>query len=171
VSRIWRLLALGLTLVLVLGACGSGDEEGSLTDLQLVGIDFELDSIILANAGTDVVATEGLWVYQDGEVSEFNVFLIEPRTEILFSVRDIGGLENDGGEIALFSSDSFSDPESLIEYVAWGESGHSRADVAVDAGQWSEDGSVETSSDILVILRADPTLTGPEAWVVSDVIP
>lgn len=165
------MLALGLALVLILGACGDGDEGGSLTDLQLVGVDFELDSIILANAGTEVVATEGLWVYQDGEVSEFNVFLIEPRTEILFSVRDIGGVGTDGGEIALFSSDSFSNPDSLIEYVAWGESGHSRADVAVDAGRWSEDGSVDTTGDTLVILRADPTLTGPEAWVASDVIP
>lgn len=162
---------MSLALVLTVAACGGDDDSSALTDLQLVGVDFELDSIILTNAGTDVVTTEGLWVYQDGEVSEFNVFFIDPRTEILFSVRDIGGVDTAGGEIALYSSDSFSDPDSLIEYVAWGTSGHSRSNVAVDAGRWNEQGAVETSSDTLVILRADPTLTGPESWVSSDVIP
>lgn len=156
---------------MTVGACGGEDDGGALTDLQLVGVDFELDSIILTNAGTEVVTTEGLWVYQDGEVSEFNVFFIDPRTEILFNTRDIGGVDPEGGEIALFSSDSFSNPDSLIEYVAWGDSGHSRADLAVDAGKWNEEGTVDTPNDTLVILRADPTLTGPEAWVSSDVIP
>lgn len=162
---------LTIVLALILGACADDSVEEPLGDLQLVGIDFELDSIILTNGGTETLRTENLWVYQDGEVSRFNIFFIEPRTEVLFRVGDIGGLETSGGEIALFSSDSFSDPDALLAYVAWGSFGHSRMNVAIDAGRWNEEGPVETEADSLVILRADPNLTGPTAWSVSDVIP
>lgn len=167
--RRW-LLVLTALAALTLSACGGEATEGELTDLRLVGVDFELDSIIITNSGVNDVRTSGLWAYQDGEISEFNIFTIEPRTEILFRVDDLGGVEPSGGEIGLYLSDSFSDPEAMIEYVAWGESGHSRMDVALDAGEWA-DGSVETSSDSLVIIRADQSLNGPGAWSASDVIP
>lgn len=152
-------------------ACGGDDDSGSLGDLQLVGIDFELNSIILANQGADEVRTQGLWVYQDGESSEFNIFIIEPRTEILFSVQDIGGVDPSGGEIALFDSESFSNPDAVLEYVAWGSSGHTGMDVAIEAGQWNEEGAVETGPDTLVVVRADPNLIGPDAWIPSDELP
>lgn len=168
---VWRLAALFAALTLLVVACGGADGEGNLEDLQLVGIDLELDSMILTNEGAGDVRTQGLWVYQDGEVSEFNVFIIEPRTEILFNLRDIGGLDPSGGEIALYTSDSFSNPDALLDYVAWGGSGHSRLDVAIEAGKWNEEGPVETDSDTLVIVRADPNLTGPTAWTASDVLP
>ena len=166
----WGLLTL-IAIALVLTSCGGGDEEGTLEDLQLVGVDFELNSIIITNEGASDVRTQGLWVYQDGEVSEFNIFTIEPRTEILFNIGDVGELEASGGEVALFTSDTFSDPDALLEYVAWGATGHSRMDVAIDAGKWNEEGPVETNSDTLLIVRADPNLTGPDAWTTSDVVP
>lgn len=156
---------------ILMTACGGDDDGGSLGDLQLVGIDFELNSIILANQGADEVRTQGLWVYQDGESSEFNIFIIEPRTEILFSVRDIGGVDPSGGEIALFDSDSFSNPDAVLEYVAWGSSGHTGMDIAIEAGQWNEEGAVETGPDTLVVVRADPNLIGPGAWIPSDELP
>lgn len=164
-------MALVVALSTLIAACGGGDDRGALTDLQLVGVDFELNSIILTNQGADEVRTEGLWVYQDGASSEFNIFIIEPRTEILFSVRDLGGLDQTGGEIALFASDSFDDPESVLEYVAWGDSGHDALEVAVQAGRWNEEGTVESDQDTVVIIRADPNLVGPEAWTPSDVLP
>jgi len=163
-------MALVAALSILVAACG-GDDDGALSDLQLVGVDFELNSIILANQGADEVRTEGLWVYQNGESSEFNVFIIEPRTEILFSVRDVGGVNPSGGEIALYDSDSFSNPDAVLEYVAWGGSGHDRLDVAIEAGRWNRDGTVETDPDTLVVVRADPNLIGPDAWITSDTLP
>ena len=160
-----------IAVALVLASCGGGDDEGTLEDLQLVGVDFELNSIIITNEGASDVRTQGLWVYQDGEVSEFNIFTIEPRTEILFNIGDVGELEPSGGEVALYSSDSFSDPNALLEYVAWGATGHSRIDVAIDAGKWNEEGPVATDPSTLLIVRADPNLTGPTAWTTSDVVP
>lgn len=163
-----------LTLVGALalgGACGDTTSETPLADFQLVGIDFELDSILLTNNGTDEVRTRGLWVYQDGESSQFNVFIIEPRATILFSLRDIGGVDVSGGEIALYQSDSFSDPEAMLDYVAWGSTGHSQRGVATDAGLWGGEEAVETSEDTLVIVRVDPTGSGPLTWEASSEVP
>lgn len=155
---------------MMITACG-GDDEGTLDDLQLVGVDFELNSIILTNAGSSEVRTAGLWAHQNGESSQFDIFIIAPRTEILFNLRELGGLDPNGGEVALFTSDSFSNPDDVLEYVAWGLTGHSRMRVAIDAGRWNDQGPVETDPNTLVIVRADPNLTGPDAWVASDVIP
>lgn len=155
---------------ILVGACGGGEEAG-VRDLQLVGVDFELNSIILTNNAAEDVRTENLWVFQDGESSRFNVFIIEPRATILFSVRDIGGVDPSGGEIALFDSDSFSDDQSILEYVAWGDSRHGGLETAIDAGAWNQEGPVSTESDTLIIVRADPNLTGPSAWTPTNTLP
>lgn len=156
----------------LLGACGTdADDGGTLSDLQLVGIDFELNSIILTNEGSDEVLIQGLWRYQNGESSQFDPFIVEPRATILFSVRDIGGVDSSGGEIALFTSDSFSDADAMLDYVVWGTSGHDRIDLATDAALWPDDETVDTEDDTVVILRGDPNSIGPDAWAASSVIP
>ena len=157
-------------LAILVGSCGGGEKAG-VDDLQLVGVDFELNSIILTNNAAEDVRTENLWVYQDGESSRFNVFIIEPRATILFSVRDIGGVDPSGGEIALFDSDSFSNEQSILEYVAWGDSGHQGLETAIEAGAWNEEGPVPTESDTLIIVRADPNLTGASAWTPANTLP
>lgn len=53
----------------------------------------------------------------------------------------LGVLAPTDGEIALYRSDSFDDPASIVAYVEWGEPGHERAAVAVAAGIW-EGGAV-----------------------------
>ncbi|MGB1031426.1 MAG: hypothetical protein ACPGWM_02370, partial [Flavobacteriales bacterium] len=42
------------------------------------------------------------------------------------------------GELGLYISGPFGDPDNIIDYVEWGEAGHSRADEAEDAGIWTE---------------------------------
>lgn len=157
---------------MTLSACGGDDPEASpLEDLELVAVDFELNSIVLENTGENTVRTEGLWAYRDGERFQFNIFIIEPRATILFSMRQLGDISTSGGELALASSDRFDDPSSLLEYVAWGEDGFELAATATDAGLWPPDqGTVEVPPDSLILLRVDPAGTGPLAWQPSDQI-
>jgi hypothetical protein len=54
----------------------------------------------------------------------------------------IGILDPNSGEVVLYDSSSFEDPESIVAYVEWGETGHHRAILAIQAGVWSE-GAVE----------------------------
>lgn len=155
-------------LTVVVAGCAGDDRTGDLEDLQLVGIDFELDSMVITNAAAADVSTEGLWVYANGDGSEFNIFTIEPRATILFSLREVAGAEQSGGEVALFSNDSFSDPEAMVDYVAWGSSGHEKASLASEAGLWGPDQSVEVTEGTAVILRADQSAIGADSWIVGD---
>ncbi len=150
--------------MLLFTGCNGGEAAGTLDDIQVIGVDFELNSVILTNNGTADVRTEGLWMYQDGQSSEFNIFTIEPRASILFSVRELGQVVPSGGEFALFKVDSFSDPEAMIDYVAWGTSGHSRIDIATQAELWGSGESVETEDDTLILTRTDPSFIGATAW-------
>lgn len=157
------LLPIVVAISLMAGACGSGEGE-SLDSLQLVGVDFELNSIMLTNGGANDLLTEGVWVYQDGDAYELGLFTIEPRATILFNVRELDGLETSGGEIALFSSNSFDDEEAVLDYVAWGSSGHRLIEDQVIAGTWSELGPVEVPSDATALIRFDSQFFGPDGW-------
>jgi hypothetical protein len=152
-----------LALAMMTGGCGSGDDN-NLADVQLVGVDFELNSIMLTNGGAEDLLTNGLWIYQDGEAFELSFFTIKPRTTIFFSVRDLDGIDPSGGEIALFSSDSFEDEEAVLDYVAWGTSGHHLVDTGVVSGVWSEIGPVEVPGGTVALIRFDPQFFGPDGW-------
>lgn len=168
-TRACRVPVIVLIAFLAAVAAGcSADDTGDLGDLQLVGIDYELGSMVITNGGASDVSTEGLWVYQTGDIAEFNIFTIEPRATILFSLRDVGGADASGGEVALFSRDAFSDPEAMVDYVAWGSSGHQKASLASEAGLWGPDESVEVPEGTAAILRADQSAIGADSWVLGE---
>lgn len=157
-----------MALVAILTACGSDDGLGDLEHLQVIAVDYELGSMLLTNVGASNVRTQGLWVYQDGVSSEFQIFTIAPRASILFSLREVGGADPAGGEIALFAGDSFTDPDAMIDYVAWGPSGHDKSELASEAGLWGPGEYIETESDTVAILRADQANIGAVSWVSED---
>lgn len=158
-----------LVVTLVASACGPGASgESDLSDLQLIGVDFQLNSVIIFNNGSNDVRTEGLWAYRDGQSFEFDIFTIEPRATITFSMRELGDISTDSGEVALASDGDLSDPEALLEYVAWGSDGFALSETATQAGLWPADRTVSTDSTTIVLLRTDPAGTGPDAWEASD---
>lgn len=157
---------------MALSACDAGeDTESPLEDLDLIGVDFELNSMIIENTGDSVVRTEGMWAYRDGESFQFNIFIIEPRASILFSMRNLGDISTDGGELALADSDSFDDSDSMLEYVTWGQGEFALSETATEAGLWPpDDGTISVSAETVALLRVDPTGTGPLAWEATDEI-
>lgn len=161
-----------VVLVLALVGCdGGADPEGSpLDDLQLVGVDFELNSMVITNNGSETVRTEGLWAYRDGESFQFDIFIIEPRASILFSMRELGEISTESGEIALADSESF-DGDSLLQYVAWGDDGLDLLPTATEAGLWPAEEAAETTGDAIFLVRSDPTANGPLAWESSNQAP
>lgn len=158
-------------MLLALSSCGTGDEEQAVSDLQLVGVDFELNSIILTNGGTDDLTTRDIWIYQDGEAFMLDIFRIEPRDVILFSVRELGLLDPSGGEIAVYEGSDFDDETTMLDYVAWGSGGHDRLETASEGGEWPQEGTVDVEVGTIVLLRPDPLFNGPDAWEQSAVIP
>jgi len=47
-----------------------------------------------------------------------------------------------GGEVGLYSSGNFGDPNSIVDYLEWGSGGHFRSTVAIAAGVWDENSVV-----------------------------
>jgi hypothetical protein len=167
-----RLLAVFAGSVLLLASCSdtAADDESPLSDLQVVGVDFQLNSVLLLNNGAEEVRTEDLHLCQGEMCFEFNIFSIAPRTTIVFSVSRAGEVVPAGGEIALYESEVYSDPDSMLDYVAWGSAGQPAGATAAEALLWSEEDFVETGPDTIILTRIDPA-TGSEAWSASDEIP
>ena len=69
------------------------------------------------------------------------------------------------GEVALYATRSFDNPEDIIDYVEWGAPDHARSAVAVAAGIWPAGGFVETSDETLSIFVSTVPSGGPEDWV------
>lgn len=159
-----------MVIALAAAACGGEQEASPLEKLELVAVDFELNSIVLENTENTEVRTQGLWAYRDGEQFEFDIFIIEPRATILFSMGQLGEISTRAGELALADSDTF-DSDSLLEYVAWGDGDLQLSTAATEAGLWPPDeGTVDVPPDSLILIRVDPTGTGPIAWQASDQI-
>lgn len=158
---------------ILLSACGIGSEPDAspLEQLQLTGVDFELNSMVISNNSEEEVRTEGLWAYRDGESFEFDIFIIEPRATILFSMRDLGDISTSGGEIALADSDSFTDADSMLQYVRWGQGDFELANAATEAGLWPSEGSADVTNDSVVLTRVDPTGNDPTVWQASNELP
>ncbi len=169
-----RLLILAAAVACLSAGCSDDGAapppDDPLFDLQVVGIDFPLNSILLTNVGTDPVRTQGLHLCQDGECMEFNIFTIAPRATILFSVSRVGGVDPAGGELALHRSDAFEDPESVVDYVAWGVPGHQGVQAAAAAQLWNEDDYVPTEGGTIILTRVEPTI-GSDTWQASAEIP
>lgn len=159
-----------VTIALAATACGPQAPDASdLSNLQLTGVDFELNSIVIENTGSEPVRTENLWIYRDGDAYQLGIFTVEPRASVLFSMRVLGDISVLGGEIALNEAGVLDDAESMLAYVAWGTDGFELAPVATEAGLWPPDETVSTETDTVVLFRIDPTGSGPVNWEISDV--
>jgi len=99
-------------------------------------------TVELKNIGSSTVNVANYWLcdfpaYE--QISSRNIIcgntMMAPG-EIL-AIDDFNFVDADDGEMGLYLNGSFSNPNSIIDYVEWGTSGHARASVAIAAGIWS----------------------------------
>ena len=78
---------------------------------------------------------------------------------------EVGGLNSDSGELALYVEPSYADPNAVVSYVQWGSVGHKREEPAIGGGVWSENTFVDaaTATEMhaggLAVSAADWTVT------------
>lgn len=154
-----RLFMVIVASALVAGACGSDTTSdttsvprpevtsdsgviasGGPEDLAITEIVFD-DHFTITNLGSEPVNVEGLWLCNRPNYVPLPPGVIAPGESI--EISDLVTASN-GGEVALYRSNSFGDPEALIDYVGWGNGG-GRSSVAADAGLWPE-GETVTST-------------------------
>ena len=96
-------------------------------------------------------------------------FVIESGEFITVEMEEI---EIDGidGELALYTVDSFESANAIIDYVEWGSINHTRANVAIEAGIWS-DNTVANSFVGEVSLSYDGSGDLGTDWTVNSASP
>ncbi len=70
-----------------------------------------------------------------------------------------GGLDAADGEMGLYRTDSFASAAAIVSYVEWGEGGHGRSAVAVEAGIWDGVG-VKTGGAAAIVAPTGATTAG-----------
>jgi hypothetical protein len=81
--------------------------------------------------------------------------------------RQIGQLRPGSGEVGLYRSGSFGDPEAIVSYVEWGEPDHGRSGTAVDAGVWVAGDFVPTTDSTTGITKTAAEPVGSGDWIAS----
>lgn len=132
--------------------------------------------IVIENIGTATGAIDGYWLCQRPGYFEIPAATLAPGERLAvfvgsvevpeagFSATSFAGLAlgsftPDDGEIALYSSNSFSSSAAIVDYVEWGRAGHGRSAVAVEAGLWVEGEFLDVPPDALGITAAATTTT------------
>ncbi len=159
--------------------------EGA-ANFEITRVDFGGDGFVeVTNTGTAAGTAEGLWLCQLPMYSPLPDVVLEPGESVWVTRGDGQGLTASGepiqvvpdaaygplvaetGEMGLYVSTNFnvnfSSPGAIISYVEWGDSGHGRSSVAVNAGIWPEGGFVDVAdADTIGTAVAEPA--DPADW-------
>lgn len=84
---------------------------------------------------------------------------------VIEDVAGIGPFDPTSGEVALYSSSAFSDPDAILSYVEWGGPGHPRSSVAIAAGIWPDGGFVDVPESVTEIFAGPLPAMGPDDWM------
>lgn len=134
------------------------------------------------NVGPGPGSLDGLWLCQFPDYAALPAIEVGPGQTVALAVggslpdllgvadivdlRDpIDAIRRESGEVALYSTNAFSDPEAMVDYVEWGRPGHERSVVAVAAGIWPEGGFVAVPEETLGLLAGDLPAEGPTDWI------
>lgn len=140
--------------------------------------------VVLRNVGQTAGSTRGLWMCQRPSYFELPAVDLGPGEAVAVIVGDgelpdligisetisagaaLGRLDAEDGEMALYTDAAFSDPAAIIGYVKWGDDpAVGRSDTAVAAGIWTEGGTVDVPTELLVLTAANPPAAGPDDWI------
>ncbi|NND74328.1 MAG: hypothetical protein HKN44_04925 [Ilumatobacter sp.] len=105
--------------------------------VSITQIDFDAGTFTISNHGDDVVQLGDIWACNFPDCQNLLPGTVAGgQSEMLNNPIEVRA---EDGELALYRSDQFSDPDAMLSYVEWGSSGHSRSSVAVAAGLWGNE--------------------------------
>ncbi len=163
--------------LLLLVSCGSDDSSGDTSvavdetsdetvavdgavdvalGLQVSAVDLDAGTAVLVNLGAEPIDLGGHWVCNRPNYAELPDVELAPGEELEIGV---GGVTEGGGEVAIYTSDSFSNSDDIVTYVQWG-SGGGRSSVAEQGSVWSGNPVQVTAGAI--VLTGDPGAA--EGW-------
>ena len=133
--------------------------------------------IALINFTNVPSTTKGQYLCQESECFTLPDAIIEAGGRVKIAVGEGDGLENviatkatigelkpSDGEVALFSSDDYTDPAALLDYVQWGSTPHAFTQLAVDAGLWIITGYAPTTPNAIRLYVNEET----NGWIFEE---
>lgn len=168
-----------------------GDEEGTTapetttTTIITGNARFVIGSVVFGESGTieignlgpDAGDLTGFWVAIHPYYLEIPSTVIAPGKAITVSIAEesdpelvipaaglLPTLKSGSGEIGLYSSGGFGDPDAIVDYVEWGSTGHTRSIVAIAAGLWPEDQAIVIDGSATGLTAEDRSEPGPQGW-------
>lgn len=121
---------------------------GSVADIAVTEVVFG-DHVVLTNLGQGSVSLDGLWLCNRPFYTPLPQSELAPGESIEASASPLGDLPMRVGEVALYRSADFENPEEMLDYVTWG-SGGGRIRAAVEVGLWPAADAVQPSGDAIV---------------------
>jgi hypothetical protein len=123
--------------------------------LQVTSVDFATGVAVITNLGERDVDLTGHWICNRPNYAELPSGTLVPGDSVEAS---LGGFSVQGGEVAIYTSDGFGDPNEISTYVGWG-SGGGRQPVAEEAGIWTGD-PVQPAGDAIELTGDPGSATG-----------
>ena len=117
--------------------------EGSPADIAVTEVVFG-DHVTVTNLGAGSVSLDGLWLCNRPFYVPLPPRTLAPGETVATPADSLGDLTMLGGEVALYESDDFEDPEAMLDYVTWGRGG-GRTRAAIEVGLWPEGDVVQPS--------------------------
>lgn len=142
-------------------------EARELPDLQIVFVQFGSAGYVeIANFGENDADVSGIQLLQSSTAVDLGTVIagsmIPAGGSVQVGAENIGGLQIEGGEAALYAGAEVGDPDAILAFVQWGTGG-TQSDVAAAAGIWPAGATVEPSVEFNSIeLGGDPA--DPESW-------
>ncbi|MEO1623966.1 MAG: T9SS type A sorting domain-containing protein [Bacteroidota bacterium] len=140
-----RLLAYGLVLFALTSA-------RPLQGQVVINEVFPTSFVELKNIGSDSVDVSSYWLCNFPSYAQIGELRVDcgdlniAPGEIL-TVRGFDNMNGSDAELGLYTSDQFSDPAAIIDYLEWGTPNHQRSSVAVAAGIWDSGAFAGTISN------------------------
>lgn len=137
--------------------------------------------VVISNTGGEAVDLSGHWLCQRpnyaqlpdvsvGEGERLAIPLgdtpIEPPEGAVTAgpLSGLGTLDPESGEVGLYTSSAFDDPDAIVAYVEWGRSGHGRSGTAVASGVWTDGEFVATTEATASITATSVPAVAADAW-------
>lgn len=144
-------------------------------------VSFDTPMVIIYNIGDGTGSLAGHWLCQRPSYQELPDIELAPGDALAISLGgdqfvpppgalafesplNLGPISASGGEIGLYSSNSFGSADAILSYVEWGNSGHGRSATAVAGGVWEDGGFVATSDGTISISLEDFDDLTPAGW-------
>lgn len=138
-------------------------------------------TIAVGNLGPDPGDLTGYWIAVHPYYLELPSTILLPGDALIVSIAEdadpelvitasglLPSLDGASGEIGLYASGGFGDPNALVDYVEWGTAGHQRSPVAVEAGIWPEDTAIAVGGSATGLIAEDRSIPGPDGWGVAN---